>query len=271
MLKTIQNLSNRFNMFTLKKYAIYVLDDYSVHLIPEIKEALLKCGYILVVIGGGVTGGIQVDDTDVHSPLNAKYRQLEQGLMIHQLAENPQKIPQPNRNDMMRMLDGSFRSSKIDFSSRFKVLWVTNTLDGSEDHLVLERVELMGMITPPKGVKRKFNKIPEDEVEELFDCKGDEIGAAPDKADDCASDEISNREDNVADNDHMTGKGESTGEEDTTYGEISIVVKLADVCTDNDDDELKKYAKFIDDMGALLLNYEPSNKLMPMYLNKHAA
>ena len=69
----------------------------------------------------------------------------------------------------------------------------------------------------------------------------------------------------------MTGKGESTGEEDTTHGEISIVVKLADVCTDNDDDELKKYAKFIDDMGALLLNYEPSNKLMPMYLNKHAA
>ena len=53
MLKTIQNLSNRFNMFTLKKYAIYVLDDYSVLLILEIKEALLKCGYILVAIGGG--------------------------------------------------------------------------------------------------------------------------------------------------------------------------------------------------------------------------
>ena len=130
----------------------------------------------------------------------------------------------------------------------------------------------MKMITPPKGVKRKFDKIPEDEDEELFDCEGDEIGVAPDEADDDSNDEISDREDNVADNDHMTGEGASTGEDDTTHGKISSVVKLADVCTDdddddNDDDGLKKDAKFIDDMGALLRNYEASNKLMPMYLN----
>ena len=28
---------HRFNMFTPKNYAIYVLDDYSIHLLPEIK------------------------------------------------------------------------------------------------------------------------------------------------------------------------------------------------------------------------------------------
>ena len=87
--------------------------------------------------------------------------------------------------------------------------------------------------------------------------------------DDDPNDEISDHEDNVADNDHMTGEGARTGEDDTTC-EISSVVKLADVCTDdddNDDDGLKKDAKFIDDMGALLRNYEASNKLMPMYLN----
>ena len=117
MLKTTQNLPNRFNMFTPKNYAIYVLDYYSVHLMPEIKEALLKRGYILVVIGGGVTGDIYVNDTHVRSPLKAKYRLLEQELMIRQLTENRQKIPQPSRNDMMRMLDESFRSLKIDFAS----------------------------------------------------------------------------------------------------------------------------------------------------------
>ena len=41
MLYTILNLTNRFNIFTSKNYAIYVLDDYSVHIIPEIKEVLL--------------------------------------------------------------------------------------------------------------------------------------------------------------------------------------------------------------------------------------
>ena len=60
MLKTISHLPNRFNMFTPKNYIIYVLDDYSVHLLPEIKEALLKRGYVYVGIGGGITGDIQV-------------------------------------------------------------------------------------------------------------------------------------------------------------------------------------------------------------------
>ena len=68
MLYTISNLPNRYNIFTPMNYAIYVLDDYSVHIMPEIKEALLKRGYVLVIIGGGVTGDIQINDTDLHSP-----------------------------------------------------------------------------------------------------------------------------------------------------------------------------------------------------------
>ena len=69
MLKTIQNLPNHFNLFKPKNYAIYVLNDYSVNLMPEIREVLLKRDYVLVVIGGKVHGDIQVNDTDVHSPL----------------------------------------------------------------------------------------------------------------------------------------------------------------------------------------------------------
>ena len=36
----IKQLPNRFNMFTEKRYAM--LDDYSVHLMPEVRQALLK-------------------------------------------------------------------------------------------------------------------------------------------------------------------------------------------------------------------------------------
>ena len=72
MLRMISNLPNRFKIFTPKKCAIYVLDDYSVHLMPEIKEALLKRGYVPVIIGGGVTSDIQINDTDLHWPLKAK-------------------------------------------------------------------------------------------------------------------------------------------------------------------------------------------------------
>lgn len=59
-------------MFTPKNYVIYVLDYYSVHNMPAIKEALLSRGYIHVGIGGGITGDIQINDTDVHSQLKAK-------------------------------------------------------------------------------------------------------------------------------------------------------------------------------------------------------
>ena len=71
MLSTIANLPNRHNIFTHQNYGIYVLDDYSVHIMPEIKAALLKKGYIFVGIGAGVTGDIQINDTDFHTPLKA--------------------------------------------------------------------------------------------------------------------------------------------------------------------------------------------------------
>ena len=57
MLGTIKNLPKRStNLFTMKDYAIYVLDDYATHLIPEVRKALFKQGYVLIVIGGGITG-----------------------------------------------------------------------------------------------------------------------------------------------------------------------------------------------------------------------
>jgi len=53
-------------MFSHQNFAIYVLDDYAVHLMPEVRQALWKRGYILVVTGGGITGFVQVNDTHLH-------------------------------------------------------------------------------------------------------------------------------------------------------------------------------------------------------------
>ena len=41
---------------------------------------------------------------------------------------------------MMRMLVESNDSIDVDIPARYKALWVTNKLDGSEDHLVSERI-----------------------------------------------------------------------------------------------------------------------------------
>ena len=73
MLDMIKKLPNRLNLLTEKGFAIYVLDDYAVHLMPEIRQAFKK-GYILVVIGGGITVYMQINDTHCHHQLKSQYQ-----------------------------------------------------------------------------------------------------------------------------------------------------------------------------------------------------
>ena len=65
----IDKLPNRSNMFTEQSFAIYVLDDYYVHLMPEVRQAMFKKGYVLVIIGAGITDDIQINDTNCHRDL----------------------------------------------------------------------------------------------------------------------------------------------------------------------------------------------------------
>ena len=122
--------------------------------------------------------------------------------MIAQLRSDPGKISQLSRNNMVRMLVESYSNINVDIAARYKALWMTNKLDGSEDHLVLERImtvvgqkfmlfrkilmrspspknlkDLFKLITPPKGVKREenVNGAPTDKGNELCDCNGAEI------------------------------------------------------------------------------------------------
>ena len=92
LLKTIGNLPNRYHPFTQKDYAIYILDDYAVHLMPEVRKALFQRGYILVIIGGGITGFIQSNDTHLHRKLKANYRDLEMELMMEKLQADKKEI-----------------------------------------------------------------------------------------------------------------------------------------------------------------------------------
>ena len=69
ILDMIDKLPNRFNIITEQSIAIYVLDDYSVHLMPEVRQALFKIGYVLVIIGGSIAGDIQINDPNFHRDL----------------------------------------------------------------------------------------------------------------------------------------------------------------------------------------------------------
>lgn len=295
MLATISNLPNRYNMFTQKDFCIYVLDDYSVHIMPEVKAALLKRGYIYVGIGGGVTGDIQINDTDMHAPLKKKYRQLEQELMMKQLESDPKKIPQPTRDDMMRMLVESVNTLDVDFQASYKALWLTSALDGSEDYLVREsimamvgedlkkfRSELMKTkspkniktlaqsITPPKGVRRKndlsTNIVPVDEGDELLDCEGDEIEAGQVIESDDEEDraEVPVTDEPIEEERQASASSQQQTCECTSKEVSSSLIKLAPLCENED---LRKDATFVDELGDLLLQHKPSTRINPQVLN----
>lgn len=68
----------------------------------EVKEALLNKGYVYIGIGIRVTGNIQTNDTDIHAPLEKKYRKLEQEPLITLLRSAPN--PKPTHDNMMQIL-----------------------------------------------------------------------------------------------------------------------------------------------------------------------
>ena len=87
-----------------KKYRIFTLDDYSAHLDPSIAQDLFKKGYILIVIGGGITGDMQPNDTALHHRLKLIYREKEQSLLTQKLRDAPEKVPSMSRNDIMTIM-----------------------------------------------------------------------------------------------------------------------------------------------------------------------
>ena len=97
---------NRFNMFIEQGFGIYVLDDYSVHLMPEVRQAFFKkCTFLLLlVVELPVMYRLMIQINDCHHHLKTLYRDLEMKLMLEQLEKDPTKIPSPSRNEMMSML-----------------------------------------------------------------------------------------------------------------------------------------------------------------------
>ena len=230
-----------------------MLDDYSVHLMPEARKILWDRGYNLLIIGGGVTGFVQFNDTHLQKQLKNEYRKKESALMLEKLTKDPQKFPSPDRSEMMSLLVESEKAIALDSNVAFKSVWVTNSLDGSEDYLVSDKIfglagdstrqfgnemtakpppktvqEVIRSLIPPKGIKRGKNI----EGSELFD--GEEIE-------------------------------EEDEDEDEDKEEIDVD-QLLQVLTGNlvslggitESDQINKDAKFLDEIKKVFDEYETS-------------
>ena len=282
MLNTIGNLPNRNNNpFSKKDWAIYVLDNYAVHLMPEIRKALWARGYVLVLIGGGITGFIQQNDTHIHRPLKYEYRNNECTLMIVKLQADKTKVPSPTRDEMMAMLAHAWNALTVDCAAAFKNLFVTNALDGSEDHLIWDKIfrlvgadmisfrnqlldqsvpkvlqDVVKTLIPPKGVKRK-----EYEGTEFFTGFEDfeEPNEEPSRSD----------ESDVSDSEAISGDLPTAAVPDNQPPQPVIVhgtVSLQNIVADED---INKDAKFLDDINKVINDADTSQIFLPQMQKLH--
>lgn len=120
----------QISIFIPKNYAIYVSDDYSVHIMPNIKEVLLKRDYIAVITDGGVTGDSQWQWFVCNIEIQISRTRTDTGdKTITRIYNIYQKYPQPTQDDTMRMLVNSFISLEIDVFNHFKKLCRTANND----------------------------------------------------------------------------------------------------------------------------------------------
>ena len=80
-------------------------------------------------MGGGITGFIQANDTDLHKRLKALYREEEMNLMLKMLEADKSKIPPPSRDNMIKMLISSWDAITTHFSQVFKKLLITRVTE----------------------------------------------------------------------------------------------------------------------------------------------
>ena len=155
-------------------------------MMPEVRKTLWDRRYFLVIIGGGITGFVQVNDTHLHKKLKSEYRIKELALMLEKLTKDPKKVPAPDRGEMMSLLVESEKTVQLDANTAFKSVWVTNLVNNKIFALLGDSMrqfrnemtakpppktikEVIRSLIPPKGIKRGENT----EGSELLD--GDEI------------------------------------------------------------------------------------------------
>ena len=123
--------------------------------------------------------------------------------------------------------------------------------------------QLLKMITPPKGVKRKDaegSAARVDEGDELFDCEGEEIETETIQEDISTSDE---EDETLQATSQAAANEENTTTEDSSPSKSAHSIPKLSLSCPEDKTELLNDAKFFDEMGQLLLTSTTSTRILP--------
>ena len=120
-----------------RDWRICLADFYGPHADGAVFDLCWSHQYVLILIGGGCTGVLQVMDTHLHEPLSKRYIELEMVDLLEQQRVRPHGCPTRSRESCCRDLIAAWRHAPMhDYAARG---WfdnhLANALDGSQDHL----------------------------------------------------------------------------------------------------------------------------------------
>ena len=122
---------------TGRGWRILLVDAFSAHLDECVARLAWDRGYMVVYIGGGCTGAIQVLDTHLHGRFSALFQEQEMTALLEIMDEDPGGLPVLNRDFLLSTVVSIWQSSQmhVTASKGFRGNMFTLALDGSEDSL----------------------------------------------------------------------------------------------------------------------------------------
>ena len=120
-----------------RRWKIILADYYGPHADNSVFDLCWNHMYVLTLIGGGITGILQVPDTHLHHVLSQRYTELEMIDLLEQQRQNPQGCPSRARESCVRDLLSAWCSEAL-HALAARGFWdnlLRNNLEGTEDHL----------------------------------------------------------------------------------------------------------------------------------------
>lgn len=123
-------------------WGILLCDAYRAHISDSIMRLAWEFQFVVIFIGGGATGVVQVNDTHLHGPLSREYMEREMTSMFEAMQADPHGCPGRTRYQCMSDLMLVWQDQALHLRSceGFLQNQLTNKLDGSEDHLACSEV-----------------------------------------------------------------------------------------------------------------------------------
>ena len=138
-----------------RRWRILIADDFSAHHSPEVFNLCWKRGYVLIVLGGGITPVIQTCDTDYNQAVKREYITRETDELIRQMQDGA-IVPSCAHETCIDMMAEVLQNMALHFNAAkgYKKTGLTVALDGSEDQEICREA---GVFFREQGMRDKIN------------------------------------------------------------------------------------------------------------------